>query len=166
MTDTSHVLLVFGVLSALSSPAFAGPCSERIAQIERSMNGADSGPTATGTVQDNASGATAGNTSVASDTSSRLPANRPATPETTAAQLQAKTTDQAAANAPGAADRLPANRPPSPESYAAATEANRSTPSATGPQRNDATLALLSEARNLDQAGRESDCMQSVSRIK
>jgi hypothetical protein len=166
MTDTSHVLLVVGVLSAFSSPAFAGPCSERIAQIERSMNGGETGPTATGAVQGDASGATAGNTAVASDTTSRLPANRPATPEATAAQIQAKTTDQTAANVPGDPNRLPANRPPSPESFAAATEANQSNPSATGPQRNDATMALLSEARNLDLAGRESDCMQSVSRIK
>lgn len=165
MTDTSHVLLVFGVLSALSAPALAGPCSDRIAQIERSisMGAAGSGPTATGTVQGNASGATAGAGSI--DTSSRLPANRPATPESAAAQTQSMAADQnASANTSADPNRLPANRPPSPESQAAAVEAGRSAP-ATGVQRNDATMALLSEARNLDQAGREADCMQSVSRI-
>lgn len=168
MTDTFHVLLAVGVLSALSSPVLAGPCSERIAQIERSisMNGADAGPAVTGAVQGDASGATAGNNAGPADTSSRLPANRPATPETTAAQMQAKTADQAAAaNMPADPNRLPANRPPSPESYAAAIEAGQSAPSGTGPRRNEATMALLSEARNLDQAGREADCMQSVSRI-
>src|SRR4051812_16426036 len=99
MTDTFHVLLAVGVLSALSSPVMAGPCSERITQIERSIgtNGADAGPAATGTVQGDASGAPAGTNPGPADTSSRLPANRPATPEAPAAQLQSKTADQAAA---------------------------------------------------------------------
>jgi len=167
MTDTLHVLLAVGVLSALSSPVLAGPCSDRIAEIERSisMGAAGTGPTATGTVQGNESGATAGNNPppTVADSSSRLPANWPATPDSAAAQTQSQATDQTASNAPAEPNRLPAQRPPSPETRAAAIEAGRP-PAAVSP-RDNAVRALLSEAKNLDQAGREADCMQSVSRI-
>jgi hypothetical protein len=167
MTDSLNVLLAVGVLSALSSPVLAGPCSDRIADIERSisMGAAGAGPTATGTVQANASGATAGNNPAPSvaDASSRLPANRPATPDSAAAQAQSTAADQSAASAPAEPNRLPAQRPPSPDTKAAAIEAGRPAPEMS--QRESTVRALLSEAKNLDQAGREADCMESVSRI-
>jgi len=167
MTKTLNVLLAVGVLSALSSPVLAGPCSDRIADIERSisMGAAGTGPTATGTVQANASGATTGNNPApsAADASSRLPANRPATPDSAAAQTQSNAADQSAANAPAEPNRLPAQRPPSPDAKAAAVEAGRPAPAMS--QQDSTVRGLLSEARNLDQAGREADCMESVSRI-
>jgi hypothetical protein len=170
MTGPSHLVLTLGVFSAFSSQVLAGPCTERIAEIEKSvtMNFEGAAPTATGAVQGNASGATAGNQASAgpSDTGNRLPANRPATPDTAAAQAQSTAADQTATT-PGEPNRIPANRPPSPEAQAAQVQASQSA-SPTGasqPNRATQTMALLSEAKNLDQAGREADCMGTLSRI-
>jgi hypothetical protein len=169
MTALDRALTAFGLLSALSSTALAGPCTDRISQIEQVVagNAAAGSPSATGTLPQTASGATAGNQSGSTNAGNRLPANRPATPEVAAAEVQSKTADGSAAGSSSAgANRLPANRPPSPTGQAAAVQERLSSPSTGASHGSDTTMALLNDAKDLDRAGREADCMQTLSRIE
>jgi hypothetical protein len=155
-------------LSALSSTALAGPCTDRISQIEQAVaaNPATKSPSTTGTLPQTASGATAGNQAGSTSDANRLPANRPATPDVAAAEVQSKTANEsAAADTSADRNRLPANRPPSPAGQAAAAQEKLSSPSAGASHGGETTMALLNEAKDLDRAGREADCMQTVSRI-
>jgi hypothetical protein len=156
-------------LSALSSTALAGPCADRISQIEQAVaaNAAKGSPSATGTLPQTAAGSTAGNQTGGTSAANRLPANRPATPEVAAAEVQSKmATGSAAAESSADANRLPANRPPSPAGQAAAVQETLSSAPAGASHGSDTTMALLNQAKDLDRAGREADCMQTVSRIE
>jgi hypothetical protein len=164
-----QVLALAGAMSVLGSQVFAGPCGQRIAEMEKSaiapQEGA--GPATTGALQGGATasgdqpGPAAAN---APAPDNRLPANRPASSESAAAQVQASTSGQGTAAGQETQNRMAANRPQSPEAQAAETQAHASAPAGTSPQRASNVLEVLREAKLLDQQGREAECMQALSK--
>lgn len=169
MTGTSRMLLAVGVFSAFASQAIAGPCTDRIAEVEKWYKINESGASAaTGSIPTNEARATAGNPApeVQSETS-RLPATRPASPDVAAAPLSgAPAASGDTASAPSEQNRVPANRTGSASGEVGDAQANRL------PQQSNAApitpaqaTAALTEARSHDQAGRESECMQVLTRI-
>ena len=162
-----QVLALAGALSVLGTHVFAGPCGDRIAQMEKSTaaqpGGGASATGSTGT--SSAANDQPGSRAVeATSTESRLPANRPATSDSAAAQVQGSASDRSSASGQGTENRIPAKRPPSPDEQAAEVQAQKSA-SASGSAQGGSNLGdVLREAKQLDQQGREADCMQALSK--
>jgi hypothetical protein len=156
-----------GLLSAVSVPALAGPCLDRITDIEKrlTMIHEGAGPVATGSVQNPSSGGTMGS-STAPAPNNRLPANRPAAPADQAAQAQALAEQNRQANPQDEQNRLAATRPQSPDTQSAEVQARLSSqPAGSQIQDPSRVMGQLQEAKNLDKAGREADCMRTLSTI-
>jgi hypothetical protein len=162
----STVLLVTGLSTVASVPALAGPCLDRITEIEKrvTMLHEGAGPVTTGTVQSPASGGTASG-AAAPTPNDRLPANRPPSPDDQAAQAQVLAEQNTPANPQDQLNRFAATRP-SPDTQAAEVQARLSA-QPPGGQSTDPSgiMARLQEAKNMDQAGREADCIRTLSSI-
>jgi hypothetical protein len=169
MTGTSRMLLAVGVFSAFASQAIAGPCTDRIAEVEKWYKINESGASAaTGSIPTNEARATAGNPAPeAQSETSRLPATRPASPDVAAApQSGAPATPNGTASAPSEQNRVPANRTGSASGEVGDAQANRLPQQSNAAPITAAQAAVtLTEARSHDQAGRESECMQVLTRI-
>ena len=162
MRESRISLIGLGLLIAgiAASPAWAQSCKERIAELEMQITAKHegAGPAVTGTTQPSASGDTS-LVNPPADTSSRIPANRPATPDVAAAQAEAASSARASpAGSPSTVERLPANRPAPPET----TGPGSATLSAENMNR---AMAALAEAKTFAAQGREADCMRALPNI-
>ena len=162
MRESRISLIGLGLLIAgiAASPAWAQSCKERIAELEMQITAKHegAGPAVTGTTQPSASGDTS-LVNPPADTSSRIPANRPATPDVAAAQAEAASSARASpAGSPSTVERLPANRPAPPETAGPGS----ATLSAENMNR---AMAALAEAKTFAAQGREADCMRALPNI-
>jgi len=167
MSHTKFALLgaTLAAACSLGGPVWSQSCMDRITELEKntSMKQEAAGPAITGALQPSAAGDTSSAPSSAAATN-RIPANRPATSDTVAAQTEATASAQGAQTS---AERLPATRPPSAETRAAEVQSSMASNPAGGtasPGDMNRVMAALAEAKSLAQQGREADCLGALSR--